>query len=157
MKNFSLLFVLLFLIVLIIINDFFALFFKSIFKNSTEIRKVVKVIDGDTFLTDKNEKIRLIGVDAPEINEKCYREAKNILKELIEGKLVKLEKDTKETDKFGRLLRYVYINDTLVNLILIKEGFAYFYMDNFNMKYSKELYEAEKYAKENKIGCLWKN
>lgn len=115
---------------------------------------VEKVIDGDTFITKNNLKIRLIGVNAPEINEKCYYEAKEKLKNLIENKEVLLKRDKDNKDKYGRLLRYVYLNESFINLILIKEGYAY-YFPLYYFNYQQEFREAEIYAKQNKIGCLW--
>lgn len=122
-----------------------------------EYAKVIRVIDGDTFEIENKEKVRLIGINTPEIREKCYLEAKQRLKDLVENKTVKLVKDKKDRDKYGRLLRYVFVNDTFVNLVLVKEGYAFVYFDNVNVRYLEELIQAEKYAKENKIGCLWKD
>ncbi|MEM5843112.1 MAG: thermonuclease family protein [Candidatus Aenigmatarchaeota archaeon] len=124
---------------------------------SYEIRYVASVIDGDTFVDEKGEKIRLIGINAPEIGEKCYEESKEKLKEMIEKKYVKIVYDVKKKDKYNRTLAYVFINDLNVNLIMIKEGYAIVYSDNINTKFLREFYLAEKYAKENKIGCLWKD
>lgn len=53
------------------------------------------------------------------------------------------------------MLRYVFVNNSFVNLILVKEGLANVYISEPNKKYEKELREAENYAKENRIGCLW--
>ncbi|MEM7816998.1 MAG: thermonuclease family protein, partial [Candidatus Aenigmatarchaeota archaeon] len=78
--------------------------------NYIENYKVVsEVVDGDTFKID-GKSVRLIGIDAPEIGEPCYLDAKEKLKELIKDKIVRLEKDFKERDEYGRLLRYVYID-----------------------------------------------
>ena len=72
--------------------------------------KVARVIDGDTFEIETGEKVRLIGIDAPESvhptkEDECYGETSSkVLKELIEGKSVYLEKDVSETDRYGRLL-----------------------------------------------------
>lgn len=125
--------------------------------NKLEKVKVVEVIDGDTIRIEGNYKVRLIGIDTPEVDQKCYEEAKNFLKNLIEGKEVYLERDKIDKDKYGRLLRYVYYNSTMINLLLIKEGYAFIFYDKENQKYFNELKEAYVYAKENKIGCLWKD
>lgn len=77
---------------------------------------VVNVIDGDTFETYNGEIIRLICINSPEVGEEGYEEAKSYLEELVLGKEVRLEKDISETDKYGRLLRYVYVNESLGEL-----------------------------------------
>jgi micrococcal nuclease len=93
--------------------------------------KVARVIDGDTFEIETGEKVRLIGIDAPESvhptkEDECYGETSSkVLKELIEGKSVYLEKDVSETDRYGRLLRYVYLDGQSINQYLVKEGFAF--------------------------------
>ncbi|MEM4915527.1 MAG: thermonuclease family protein, partial [Nanopusillaceae archaeon] len=122
-----------------------------------EIRYVAYVIDGDTFVDKNGERVRLIGINAPEIGERCYEEAKARLKELIEKKYVKLVYDVKRKDRYNRTLAYVFVNDLNVNLIMIKEGYAVVYPDRLNTRFLNEFYSAEKYARENKIGCLWKD
>ncbi|MEM5881921.1 MAG: thermonuclease family protein [Candidatus Aenigmatarchaeota archaeon] len=143
-------------IICLVLTFTLILFIKNI-SISYEVRYVASVIDGDTFVDEKGEKIRLIGINAPEIGEKCYEESKEKLKEMIEKKYVKIVYDVKKKDKYNRTLAYVFINDLNVNLIMIKEGYAIVYSDNINTKFLKEFYLAEKYAKENKIGCLWKD
>jgi len=75
-------------------------------------------------------KVRYIGVDTPETVDPrrpvgCYgREASERNRELVEGKTVGLEKDISETDDFGRLLRYVWLDGEMVNAILVREGYA---------------------------------
>lgn len=86
--------------------------------------RVLSVIDGDTIIIEPNVKVRYVGIDAPEVDE-CFAEeslAEN--KKLVEGKTVKLEKDVSDKDKYGRLLRYIYIDGLFVNEHLIKQGFA---------------------------------
>src|SRR3990167_1293984 len=79
--------------------------------------KVVKVIDGDTIEIDGGARVRYIGIDTPETVSptsaiECYgKESSNKNRELVEGKTVRLEKDVSEIDKYGRLLRYVYVGD----------------------------------------------
>ncbi len=92
---------------------------------------VSRVIDGDTFVIESGEKVRLIGVDTPEKagpytkEEPMGKEATAFSKALLEGQTVYLAKDTSETDRYGRLLRYAYLSDgTFVNLRLVEEGLA---------------------------------
>lgn len=134
---------------------------------SAEVFKVVKVVDGDTIEVEKNEdryKVRYIGVDTPETVDprrgvQCFgKEASNENKRLVEGKEVKMEKDVSETDRFGRLLRFVYLkvdNDYLfVNDYLIRSGFARALTYPPDVKYSERFLAAEREARENKLG-LW--
>jgi len=89
---------------------------------------VLEVIDGDTFKLGNGEIVRLICVDAPEKGQKGYEEAKEFLSFLILNKEVKLEKDVDDKDKYGRLLRYVYIIENnkkiFVNKEIVRQGYA---------------------------------
>jgi len=89
---------------------------------------VVAVIDGDTIevqlASGEVKRVRYIGVDTPESGEVCGAEATAANRALVEGKQVKLEKDVSETDRYGRLLRYVYVGDVFVNAQLVREGYA---------------------------------
>ena len=71
--------------------------------------------------------MRYIGIDTPEVHpelEAFGLEAWAANRELVAGKIVYLERDVSETDKYGRLLRYVYVNDILVNAKLVRAGLA---------------------------------
>ena len=71
--------------------------------------------------------MRYIGIDTPETYprlEDYGMEAWQANRQLVEGKEVRLEKDISETDKYDRLLRYVYVDDTFVNAELVKLGLA---------------------------------
>jgi micrococcal nuclease len=98
----------------------------------TEAR-VTRVIDGDTIevsIAGETHTVRYIGVDTPETVhptepvEYMGQEASDKNKELVGGKTVGLEKDVSETDKYGRLLRYVYLGDLFVNAELVRLGYA---------------------------------
>ncbi|MCS7317923.1 MAG: thermonuclease family protein, partial [Candidatus Dojkabacteria bacterium] len=127
-----------------------------------------KVIDGDTIeVENKNQKIkiRLIGINTPELNDnrkevQCFAEkAKNFLKQLIENTYVRLEIDQSQNnqDKYGRLLRYVIDSENNdVGLILIQNGYAYEYTYKIPHKKSNIYKQAQQYAQENNIG-LWGN
>jgi len=92
--------------------------------------KVTRVINGDTIELEDGQTVRYIGIDTPETVAPgqpvgCFgpeASAKN--KEMVNGKAVTLEKDVSETDRFGRLLRYVYLDGQMVNEMLIAEGYA---------------------------------
>ncbi len=118
---------------------------------------VTKVFDGDTIEIESGIKVRYIGIDTPEIYPKkeCYAEesrAKNT--DLVLGKKVKLIKDQSETDKYGRILRYVYIDDLFVNDYLVKNGYAKTLNISPDTKYSTEFTSQESTAKKFNLG-LW--
>jgi micrococcal nuclease len=96
---------------------------------------VVSVTDGDTIrvrLGEREEKVRLIGIDTPETHgqgglRECFgKEASRRTAELLpEGATVRLVRDAEQRDRYGRLLAYVYTSDgTFVNLRLAEEGYA---------------------------------
>lgn len=115
---------------------------------------VSSVIDGDTVKLQNGEKVRLLGINTPEKGQPYYDEATNRLKELIEGKTVTLEKDVDDKDQYGRLLRYIYIDDTLVNLEMVREGYGNVYIIPPNTKYSNKFEGAEEEAKNAQRG-MW--
>jgi micrococcal nuclease len=92
-----------------------------------EMARVVSVHDGDTLTAvvgGAREKVRLIGINTPEIGE-CYAdEATRRLEELVDGRDVLLSTDVNDRDQYGRLLRYVWTDDGFVNGILVEEGLA---------------------------------
>ena len=83
---------------------------------------VTEVIDGDTFRLENGETVRLICLDAPERDELYYNEARIRLQELIQSKYVTLETDESNRDQYGRLLRYVYVDDEFVNYEIVRSG-----------------------------------
>jgi micrococcal nuclease len=92
---------------------------------------VTQVVDGDTIDVDISGKpytVRYIGVDTPESTrsvEYFGSQATQVNKELVEGNTVTLVKDVSETDRFGRLLRYVFVGELFVNYELARQGYAY--------------------------------
>jgi len=122
--------------------------------------KVVRVIDGDTIKLENGEVVRYIGIDTPETVHpskpvQCFgKEASDKNRELVEGKLVKLEKDITDQDKYGRLLRYVWLGDLFVNDYLVREGYAYVYTYPPDVKYSEQFAQAQQEAEGNDRG-LW--
>ncbi|GKX28931.1 hypothetical protein SH1V18_14110 [Vallitalea longa] len=152
---------------------------KSIFCSITidtnyEVGVVSRVVDGDTVvitLNGKEEKVRFIGVNTPESvgryakkPQPYGKEASNYTKKHLDGKTVYLEKDVSDTDKYGRLLRYIWLEEPdkskleekMYNAILLKEGYASVMTYPPDVKYSKIFVEIEKNARDNNIG-LWKN
>ena len=116
---------------------------------------VARVIDGDTFVLENGERVRLIGIDTPEKGEPCFEEAKNRLQELVLGKDVLLHKDKSNRDKYGRLVRFAYVEGFFVNLALLEEGFAFAFEFGSDTSMSGIFRKAEEKAAERK-GCLWK-
>ncbi len=125
--------------------------------------KVTSVTDGDTFKINyngKEQKVRLIGVDTPESvhpdsskNTEYGKQASNYTKSLLENKTVKLEFDVSQTDKYGRLLAYVYLeNGEMLNEKLLKEGYAQVATYVPNVKYVEKFEQLQKEARENKVG-----
>lgn len=135
---------------------------------------VKRVVDGDTLVLDNGERVRLIGVDTPEIHEsrKLHKDSKrlkmdtvdiqklgrrsyNFTRKLVEGKRVRLEFDVERTDKYERLLAYVYLQDgTFVNAEILKQGYASLMTIPPNVKYADSFVKLFREAREDKRG-LW--
>jgi micrococcal nuclease len=123
--------------------------------------KVESVHDGDTFtvkLENVDEKVRILGIDTPELSEKkkfhCLGpEIAQYMKDKIEGKEVKLTRDTKgkNRDSFGRLLRYVELDGKDIGAELLKMGYAQIYKSGVFTKKSAYV-KLQATAKKNKIG-----
>lgn len=125
--------------------------------------EVISVTDGDTFKIDYNgeeKKVRLIGVNTPESvspnkkkNNNYGKVASNYTKERLEGKMIYLEFDVQDTDKYGRILAYVYLEDGIMyNKELLEKGYAQVATYPPNVKYVKEFEEIQKRARENNVG-----
>lgn len=125
-----------------------------------ETGKVARVIDGDTIELEGGERVRYIGIDTPETVDprkpvQCFGvEASKKNKELVEGKTVRLVKDVTDKDRYGRLLRYVYLDDAFINVELVKQGFAYSYSYPPDVKYQDQILKAQQEAEQSKAG-LW--
>ena len=102
----------------------------------------IELVDGDTLVLDNGERVRLLGIDTPETGQHMSLEATAYLTDLVEEKEVLLESDLTDRDKYDRLLRYVYYNGELINLLLVSEGLAstLFYEDT---RHNEILLEAE--------------
>lgn len=135
---------------------------------TAKLYEVTKVIDGDTFEFKSDGilyKVRLIGIDTPETVDPrrpvgCFgKNASNETKRLIEGEEVVLTKDISETDKYDRLLRYVFLpiaggDNLFINDYLIRQGFAKSSTYPPDVKYNERFQLAEKEARDNLRG-LW--
>lgn len=136
---------------------------------------VKRVIDGDTLQLESGDRVRLIGIDTPEVHEsdKLYRDSQRtqqdittiqklgrksyeFTKNLVEGKRVSLEFDVERYDKYKRLLAYVYLKDgTFVNAEIVKQGYASLMTIPPNVKYADLFLKLYREARENRRG-LWK-
>jgi len=136
---------------------------------------VKRAVDGDTLVLEDGERVRLIGIDTPEMHEsnKLYRDASRsrqdattiqklgrlsyeFTKQLVEGKRVSLEFDVERHDRYGRLLAYVYLKDgTFVNARIVQEGYASLLTYPPNVKYSDLFAKLYREARENRRG-LWR-
>ncbi len=135
---------------------------------------VKRVVDGDTIQLENGERLRLIGIDTPEMHDssKLYRDSRKtnqdvetikklgkksyeFTRSLIEGKRIRLEFDVEKHDKYSRLLGYVYLKDgTFVNAEIVKSGFASLMTIAPNVKYADLFKALYKEARENNRG-LW--
>lgn len=127
---------------------------------------VTRVVDGDTFWidngTEKGEKIRLIGVDAPESRRTSRKEvgyfgkeSKRYLSSLLLNQEVSIAYDVDHTDRYGRTLAYVYLKDgTFVNAELVKQGYAMVMTVPPNVKYAEEFVRFQVEARQHNRG-LW--
>ncbi len=106
----------------------------------------------------KEEKVRLIGIDAPELAQKPWGDkSKKYLESLLSssGWKVRLDYDVEKTDQYGRLLAYMWTQDNRhVNLLMLENGYAALYTLPPNVKYVEEFRTTQTKAREKKIG-IW--
>ena len=136
--------------------------------DATNSARVKYVIDGDTIELENGQKVRYIGIDTPELHHpqkpvQCYgQEAKDENVKLVLGKEIILKKDISETDKYGRLLKYIFVptdaspEGMFVNEYLVKEGFAHMATFPPDVAYADVFRKAQNEAIMNEKG-LWKN
>jgi len=136
--------------------------------DSLQQADLIKVVDGDTIavsINGKNEVVRVIGIDTPEVVDprktvECFgKEASEMARSTLSNdKIVLLESDPTQgdRDKYQRYLRYVWIDGGEVDFgkLMIEAGYASEYTYNLPYKYQKIYQQAEKEAQEIKKG-LW--
>jgi micrococcal nuclease len=122
---------------------------------------VIRVHDGDTISVirhAKKEKVRLVGIDAPEIGQTPWgKRAKKYLETLVDAsdRRVRLEFDVSQRDKYGRSLAYVWTgHGKMINLLMVQSGHAVLYTIPPNVRYTHELREAQKKARDMRLG-IW--
>ena len=123
---------------------------------------ISRVYDGDTITLSTGEKVRFLQIDTPELSPaECYgQEARSALVSLLNtsGQLsLKTDPKLDKVDRYGRLLRYVFIGKTNINLKLVEIGAAapYFYKGDKG-QYSTQILKAAQTAKSKSLG-LWKS
>jgi micrococcal nuclease len=125
--------------------------------------RVTRVVDGDTIRVEiggEEFRVRYIGIDTPETVDprrpvQCLgQQASERNRQLVEDKVVGLEKDVSDTDSFGRLLRYVWVGDRMTNAALVEEGFALASTYPPDVRYVDRFASLQTQARENGRG-LW--
>jgi micrococcal nuclease len=118
--------------------------------------QVVHVVDGDTIdvrVGGQTERVRYYGIDTPERGQPCFSEATERNKELV-AQAVLLLPDARERDRYGRLLRYVFEEDSVsIDARLIAEGLAHAWRQDG--VYKGEMIALEAQAHAAGVGCLW--
>ena len=147
---------------------------------ASDLHDIKRVIDGDTLLLGNGERVRLIGVDTPEVHEsgKLHKDAERsqrdietirnlgqkssaFVKKMVKGKRVRLEFDQANAargnrDRYGRILAYVYLEDgTFLNAEIVKQGYGVAYT-KYPFNYMEEFRVYEREARKQKKG-LWGN
>jgi micrococcal nuclease len=116
--------------------------------------QVRSVADGDSVTLEDGRRVRLIGINAPETDQFLYEEAGQFLRNRIDDKTIYLEFDEEPTDQFDRLLAYVWLDDSLINVEVLLGGLAASYFIPPNTRYRSLFERAERTAQDKEIG-LW--
>lgn len=125
-------------------------------ESKEEIGPVTRVVDGDTIhvlLDGENVSVRYLQVNTPERDEPCYRQATQANADLVAGKTVRLVPDVELVDRYDRLLRFIYVDDVLVNRVLVEQGFAEVVLYPPNDKHYDEFVRLEAQAAAAGRGC----
>ncbi|MCS6836906.1 MAG: thermonuclease family protein [Anaerolineae bacterium] len=123
---------------------------------SGETARVRRVIDGDTIeveLGGQRVRVRYVGVNTPESDEVCYQEALEANRALVEGQTVTLVRDQSDTDRFDRLLRYVYVGSVFVNRELVASGYAEAVLYEPDDRHWRDFVALEREAARRGLGC----
>ena len=129
-------------------------FVQPLLANSHQEYTVLRVVDGDTIDLVNGERVRLLGINAPEVGQPLYQEAADALTKMVESRKVELEKDPEQNkDKYGRFLRYVFVDGQLINEELVRRGLAWMTAEN-SSKHFSILKQAEQEAIMERLG-VW--
>jgi len=115
-----------------------------------------RIVDGDTIECSEQGRVRLIGIDTPELDQEPFGAmAHAALADLLDSPaVVGLEPDVEARDRYGRMLAYVWVDSTMVNWVLIRQGWAVLLTYPPNVQYVDALTEAQRRAREEGVG-LW--
>ena len=127
---------------------------KKVTPEHLESAKVVKVRDGDTIELSDGRAVRYIGIDTPETGDPGADSATAFNSALVLGKTVALEFGRESTDRYGRTLAFIFIDGRMVNMELLKAGWAWCYFFDGNMKYANQMVRAVRLAMDARRG-LW--
>ncbi len=153
-----------------ILNEFTKQYTEQVLgeKNTAHLPKVTKVVDGDTIVVEINgqkETVRLLGIDTPESVDprkpvECFALNAGLkMKEFVLNKEIILDDEIEsqgDRDRYGRLLRYVYLPDstkTFVNGEMVKQGYAFSFRE-YPTDIQDKFNAWEQYARDNNLG-LW--
>lgn len=123
---------------------------------ASESAVVTRVIDGDTIdvlLNGEVKRVRYVGINTPERDEPCFRESTRANQRLVANKRIRLAKDETNSDQYGRLLRYVYVGDVLVERELVIQGYAESVLYGSDDRHYREFRRLEREATELGLGC----
>ena len=120
------------------------------FLTGSETVHIDRIIDGDT-VESNSTSIRLLGINAPERGEYLYDGAKEFLEDKILNQTVYLKYGKERYDKYNRILAYIFLNNTNINIKLVENGYANYYFYGGKDEYSNELLGAWETCMENKI------
>lgn len=109
---------------------------------------VDEVLDGDTVVLGDGERVRLMGLDATETGEPYAAEATERLTEMVAGENVTLVATQEDRDRYDRLLRYIYVNDTNANRVLVEDGLATAYYPSGTDQYTDAFMDVEQAARD---------
>lgn len=118
--------------------------------------QVQRIVDGDTFACTDGTRVRLIGIDTPELSQAPFGEqAGRALADLMPvGSTVLLERDVELNDRYGRRLAYVWRNGMFVNWEMLRRGWAVLLTFPPNVRYVEHFQDAQRRAREAEVG-LW--
>jgi micrococcal nuclease len=123
--------------------------------------RVAQVVDGDTLVLEGGLKVRVLGIDAPEMEKQgqpaefLAHKSRAALKEMTLGQTVRLEYDRQRYDHYGRVLAFLFLSDnTFINAELVRQGLARVYFHQPNTRHREDLLAAQREAIEAKRG-IW--